>query len=237
MRVVGYYLENIVKNRNLLILLCLMLLGSCSMFEHRDYSDVMSEYQYDEPVFRANQDFMIVSGDSGRDYRLDSEVQKRTPASAEQAHISLYEASLRRELKHLEFRLTEDEYYEFNSMRDRIGSVSEQIYYLRLNHVQREEYLMLRKIKMPTPRNSRGYSAYGPKRVAFYQQPVAPVATDDVTLGMSRERVMQNWGNPVKREIAGNPTSGNERWAFKRDGKVRYIYFESGVVQGWSQAE
>jgi len=224
-----------MKLSNLLNLFMYMGLMSCGLLEHRDFEDEMNEYRFDDPPFQASRDFMVVPGDTGIDHRLPVQIKGRTPATTEENHISLYEKSLRRELKHLEFRMNEQEYYQFNKIRDQIGSVSEQIYYLRLGHHQREEYLILRRIKSPETRKSRGYSAHGPARVSFHPEVQRSIASDDVALGMDREKVMNNWGEPVRRDVAGDPAQGNERWAFKRDGKVKYVYFESGRVQGWSQ--
>lgn len=218
-----------------LILFSFVFLTSCAMFEHRDYSDQMDEFvMSDEPMFRPNSDFMVISGDSGRDYRNSSEIKRRTPASYSDRLDDIHARSLNRELRSYEARLTEDEYYEFDKIRHKIGSTSEQIYYLRLTEKERHEYLVMRKIIDSPKRNSRGHYGSGPKRVAFYEIPPVKIK-DDITLGMDMNQVIGNWGTPAKRDIAGNPTNQNERWAYRRQGKVKYIYFESGRVQGWSE--
>ena len=51
--------------------------------------------------------------------------------------------------------------------------------------------------------------------------------------GMSKSDVMNNWGEPRRVEIAGNPSFENERWLYSVNGATKYIYFESGRVQGW----
>ena len=204
------------------------------MLDHRDFSDQMSEYRMDEPLFRANHDFMIISGDSGRAYRGEAEVAERTPASSKDAHERLYDTSLRRELHHLESRLREDEYFKYEIIKERVGSVSEQIYYLRLSESERKEYLRIRKIKNGSPATSNTYKRYGSNRVAFYDVP-STVFKNDVIMGMSKEDVSKNWGSPVRRDVAGKAELENERWAFRRGGVVKYIYFEDGKVQGWSE--
>ena len=40
-------------------------------------------------------------------------------------------------------------------------------------------------------------------------------------------------GKPMRVEIAGNPRYENERWLYRMNGASKYIYFESGQVQGW----
>jgi hypothetical protein len=223
-----------MKPFKLLILMSIFLLSACSLLDHRDFSNEMDEYRYAEPMFSAHQDFMVLSGDSGRDHRTNREIKTRTPASINERYEDMHSNSLRRELKHYEARLTEDEYYEFSNMKDEIGSVSEQIYYLRLNSRERQEYLQIRKIKENSPRNSRGYDGYGPKRLAFHELPKRNVQ-NDVVLGMQMDEVVGNWGTPEKRDIAGDPKFKNERWAFRKNGRIKYIYFESGRVQGWSE--
>jgi hypothetical protein len=223
-----------MKPFKLLILCSIFLFSACSLLDRRDFSDEMDEYRYVEPMFSAHKDFMVMSGDSGRDHRTGREIKTRTPASVEQRYEDMHSNSLRRELKHYEARLTEEEYYEFNRMKDKIGSVSEQIYYLRLNSRERQEYLQIRKIKESTARNSRGYDGHGPKRVAFHEIPRF-VAKNDVSLGMQMDEVVGNWGTPERRDIAGDPKYKNERWAFRKNGKTKYIFFESGRVQGWSE--
>ncbi len=220
-------------------LLLPIIICSCSMFESRDYSSQMDDFMMnDDPMFKPNSDFMVMAGDTGRSWRNDQEVNRRTPATIRNKEDYLYQDSLERELRHLENRLTEDEFYEFDRNRKKIGSISEQIYFLRLNQRERSNYLNLKGIEKNVARNSRGYYTNGPKRVGFHQ----PYARQqgftfkkDVSLGMSMDDVMTTWGSPERRDIAGNPELKNERWAFRKNGRTKYIYFESGKVQGWSE--
>jgi hypothetical protein len=215
----------------------IVILTSCSLFESRDFSDQMDEYLVnDEPMFKPNQDFMIMAGDSGRHWRNPNQIRQRTPASIHNKDQFLYNKSLERELRHLESRMLQDEYYEFDRNREKIGSTSEQIYYLRLSERERAEYLGLKGINQKNVRNSRGYYAPGAKRVGFHDPyPITNSKKTDVTLGMNMEDVAQTWGAPEKRDIAGNPSLKNERWAFRKNGRIKYIYFEDGKVQGWSE--
>ena len=229
--------------KHLLILISFLLLTSCSMFERRDYSEIMDEYgMSDEPLFRANRDFMVISGDEGRDYRTSSEIRKRTPASEKEYLDDLHNRSLARELRVYEQRLSDDEYHKFDSIREQIGSTSQQIYYLSLSRRERMNYLSLRRIT-PSRRftvQDFNRSTYGSSKslnstsnnyrgIASYAPP------HDVALGMSMEQVVGNWGRPDQRDIAGNPSNKNERWAFHRNGKTKFVYFEQGHVQGWSE--
>lgn len=60
----------------------------------------------------------------------------------------------------------------------------------------------------------------------------------DVVLGMTRQHVMESWGEPVQREVAGRGRTGNERWTYgtrySLDGS-RTVIFENGRVAGWER--
>ena len=235
-----------MRHHKLLFLLIAGILTSCSLLDRRDYTYQMDEYYHEQPMFMAGRDFPVSAGDTGRDhYRTDKEIARRTPASLGQKREYLYERSLERELRHLEARLTESEYDEFKQIRGQIGSISEQIYCLRLNEYEKAEYLAMRKIRPLRARNSRGRYGHGPQRVAFHppyqaNNPKglrASTGLNDVVLGMTMDDVVGVWGAPEKRDIAGNPKLKNERWAFRRNGKVKFIYFESGKVRGWSESQ
>jgi len=66
-------------------------------------------------------------------------------------------------------------------------------------------------------------------------------STDNLRLGMQKNRVQRSLGAPSQVEIAGNPKYGNERWVYERsvptlDGyykEKKVIYFEGGSVVGW----
>jgi hypothetical protein len=58
----------------------------------------------------------------------------------------------------------------------------------------------------------------------------------DVVLGMSRSEVLNSWGQPSVREVAGRGDDGHERWRYGgrntlRDERV--VIFENGQVAGW----
>ena len=55
--------------------------------------------------------------------------------------------------------------------------------------------------------------------------------------GMSKTDVVQAWGRPYRRDIAGEEKYQNERWIYRRGGKVKLVYFEGGVVNGWRTEE
>lgn len=65
--------------------------------------------------------------------------------------------------------------------------------------------------------------------------------SEDVTLGMSMQRVRKLWGNPAEVDTAGDARLGNQRWTYIDGLSSRYsvrkpariVYFERGRVAGW----
>ena len=225
-----------MKKCNLLILFTLFVLGtSCSMMDRRDFTEEMGEYEFGEPVFEANRDFMVVAGDTGRDYRTSSEILERTPATARDAEEYSYRSSLKREKAFLENKLDEAEYQKYLGIKAKLGDVSHQIYYLRLSSLERDEYLDSRGIDhqyIRTKNMREVANSFNQSGSAYLGRSIA--SARDVSLGMGQNDVLQNWGQPDHREVAGDPRYGNERWSYRRNGEVKYIYFENGRVQGWN---
>lgn len=67
------------------------------------------------------------------------------------------------------------------------------------------------------------------------------IDSQDITLGMPMDWVLQSWGDPTQREVSGNPVYKNEKWKYVRtvsgaEGfrqEKRIVYFENGLVVGW----
>lgn len=215
----------------------------------------MSDYRMDaDPMFRANDDFMVISGDSGRYSRTRKEIMSRTPSSSSDVDAYRYEESLKNELYNLENKLSDEEFMDFDRNRNSIGNISEQIYYLRLTRGQRAEYLTLKNIessirektslnlhdnrslfgRAPSSQERFLQSGYHPAQKQLIET-AAYGKTDDVVVGMTMDQVVKNWGTPERRDVAGDEKYRNERWAFRKKGVTKYVYFESGVVQGWSE--
>ena len=63
----------------------------------------------------------------------------------------------------------------------------------------------------------------------------------DIAIGMPMDYVLKSWGDPIIREVSGNPAFRNEKWKYVRsqstqDGfkqERRTVYFEGGKVVGW----
>ncbi len=101
-----------------------------------------------------------------------------------------------------------------------MASTSERIYFLSLPKNERRDYL-----------ENRGYLEVEPERVPASEVRFG-LRMSDLNQGMSKEDVLESWGNPLKVEVAGNPSHENERWLYDVNGAMKYVYFESGYVAG-----
>lgn len=208
-----------IRLTNLLILL--LLLSGCAMLDNRDFAEQMDPMRVDDPLFVPNQHFSVVTGDDGRYYRDDSQIKGRTPATQRGQQEDLYTNSIKRELRGLESKMNDAEYQEYLRIRDQLGSDSEKIYYLRLRNSEKQEYLGIKRIETP-----RYYTVRESKLATFGRE---------IVLGMNKNDVLSSWGHPDRKDVSGDPRYQNERWAYSRNGVVKYIYFQGGHVGGWTQ--
>jgi hypothetical protein len=197
----------------------LSLISGCTQFQTgRSY---MAEMDHDDTrFFNPDQDFPIVAGDSGRYWMTEKERRQRTPSSEGELLYNRSENALRSELRRLENSQGDDHLEFYNDHKHRFHSISENIYFLKLPHYERKNYLI-----------ERGFIQ--PKMVSSSVSTSSLDMKNDVILGMKKDQVTASLGKPVKVEIAGNPQNENERWLYRMNGASKYIYFESGEVQGW----
>jgi hypothetical protein len=203
--------------KNFVVMMAMFQAASCSQFMSR--RDYLTEMENDDSNFwNPNQDFPVVAGDNG-DFSLDHEQRKaRTPASAHDVYQDQYTRSLEAELAELESKQAENSLYQ--KYHHKIGTTSERIYFLKLPAHERRDYLEARGIAEAEPLYTNRE-----KDLAIQQS--------DILLGMTKDEVVNSWGAPLKVEVAGNPSYENERWFYRPNGASKYIYFESGKVEGW----
>lgn len=201
--------------------LTLLLLSiSCSQFEMR--GSFLVAQNEDSAFFSPEDDFPVVSGDTGRSWDNEEEQNDRTPASQEDLLEDQTSRLLKQELRNLEESQSEESSSLYKKHHHQLVTTSEKIYYLKLLPRERREYLMV-----------RGFIA-APKLDSFFQdERLLPLNKKDIQLGMSKNNVAASWGKPKRIDIAGNPQNENERWLYKMNGAPKYIYFEAGQVQGW----
>jgi hypothetical protein len=191
---------------------------SCSLLDQRDYEDQMLD-QYTESMFEPRRDFPVIAGDTGVAFMSENELKSRTPASFEQKKSDLFDETLERELIMLEASLDEVEAQKYVLVKNKLGGASSRIYYLRMHPMERDSYLHKRKI---SPSYTYEYKGDLP--------PANPV----IGLGMDKREVISSWGRPINTQFSGDPMQENEKWSYMRRGRMRYLYFENGRVQGWS---
>lgn len=196
--------------------------GCAELLAGRSFIDEMDRET--DGVFVAGRDFPVTSGDSGEAFRTREEILDRTPASVAEKEHSEYETSIRRELASKIRALSETEYADFKKVSDYFENDSERIYYLSLSGYEKREYLYQRGFIGKGYEQTRG--------VQFLRS--QSVRSTGIAMKMTKDQVVEIWGRPSRIDVAGNPRNENERWAFYNNGKLQYVYFESGVVQGWA---
>lgn len=203
-------------------LLALMLFSSvgCSQFlSGRSY---LSEMEHnDGRYFTPREDFPVVAGDTGRDWETDEERNMRTPASESDLMAERDRRLLKQELRDLENRQSDQALDFYDKYKRNLATTSEKIYFLKLPPYERKEYL-----------RTRGFMQ-AERAPASFDREMYGVRNNDLAQGMSKSDVESSWGRPSRVEVAGNPSYENERWLYSVSGASKYIYFESGRVEGW----
>lgn len=205
--------------KNLFLIFALIKSTGCSQFtSQRSFLAEMENE--DTRFFTPNQDFPVVAGDNGNFGITEEERRERTPSSVEEIHSRQNTISLEEELHSLEGKQPENALNFYNKHRSKLVSTSERIYFLKLPHNERHEYLESRAMIEKAPLHNESEKFFATKQ-------------SDILFGMSKDDVSSSWGTPLRVEVAGNPSYENERWLYKLNGASKYVYFESGKVEGW----
>lgn len=201
------------------ILILSFFITGCTQMSNRSYLAEMSDEG--NSSYGPQDDFQIVSGDTGRDWENDEERRLRTPASESEMQADRTKRFLKNELKTLEGQQSEQSLIVYEKYKQKLSTISEKIYYLKLTPFERREYLDARGFitdgRVPA---SGQANSYGPR-------------ISNLAAGMTKVDVVHTWGRPSRVEVAGNPTEENERWLYSNNGASKYIYFEAGRVEGW----
>ena len=194
----------------------LLSMSSCGLLDSRSF---LAEMTHEDDGFYSPGDFPVVGGDTARMFETREERLRRTPGSTEDLREEQIGRFLKDELRTLEARLSDDEVALYERYRSQLKTPSEKIYFLQLSEWERRNYLASRGL-LREPNDSISEERYG-------------AASDRVTLGMTKSEVEDSIGRPNRVEVAGNPRYENERWLYSVNGAMKYIYFESGRVEGW----
>ncbi|MCK5072216.1 MAG: hypothetical protein KAQ98_02235 [Bacteriovoracaceae bacterium] len=217
--------------RTALALIVVFFLFNGCAFVNRTFVDEME--MDTDGIWVASRDFPIVAGDSGKTYRSDDDILERTPASLRESDSRRHRVSIVRELARKEEKLKGREHRTYQTYRDYFENDSERIYYLDLSPAERVSYIKANWPETPIGDISAINNDYGRSDGLKYLSK-GGYGNKDIYLGMRKDDVVGSWGRPARVDVAGNPKYQNERWSFHRDGRVRYVYFEKGVVQGWA---
>ncbi len=204
------------------------------MMTDRTFVDEMDRES--DGIWVAGRDFQTVAGDSGEVYRSREEIRNRTPASHYEKTQTDLEKSIEIELNRKISALDENTYLKYQRDKSVLSTPSEKIYYLGLSEREKLEYVRLKNAggidqSIKPYAFLSNYNAEDTLSLkAFYQSRFEERA---IQLGMNKQDVVQNWGEPHNVDYAGDPRLQNERWSFREKGKVHRVYFEGGLVQGW----
>lgn len=184
----------------------------------------LSEMEHDDHSFyRPEEDFPVVGGDAEvTGMSMDDYRRNRLPRTQEEKTYDREGQLLRAELQALESSQGEEDLAFYQKYKKRLATHSEKIYYLKLPRGERRQYL-----------EDRGFIESQAKRSPASFGDSFTQRRSEVNLGMSKNDVVASLGKPSRVEVAGNPSYENERWMYQVNGASKYIYFESGVVQGW----
>jgi hypothetical protein len=198
------------------LLVLSLVFTSCGLVPSRDFFNQMEDRQ--EAMFRPRADFNVVSGDTGDTMDSIDHYMSRVPADSKMLKDRVQHLSLSGELRDLEDRLSVDDYNQYSENERSFRTVSEKIYYLKMKSGdQREAYL-----------ENKGY------RMKIRDSHYENGGFNALSTGMSKGEILKKFGRPISKDIAGSSNNENERWSYHNSGKMRYIYFESGQVDGWS---
>jgi hypothetical protein len=142
-----------------------------------------------------------------------------------------YALERRTRLKRLESGIsTEREREQYFEYKPYLDNDDERISFLSISSIDgRDRYAMQKGIYFKT-------NKYTPKVKQA-------VSRSDILLGMTKDAVMESWGEPESIEVAGTQMFGNERWRYTEylstpegyQKEERVVIFESGKVVGWQK--
>lgn len=205
---------------SVLILIANLVTSCAFLMENRTFIDEMEGQP--EAFFTPNQDFRVTAGDESDGFRSRQEILERTPLDGVEKARLIEDKRLNAEYQKLYNAQSDFAKRHFHRFERYLSNLSEKIYFLRLNSLtERNTYLY-----------SKNAPVYNNMEFVELRRPA-----NDIMVGMNKSDVRRAWGRPTRKDIAGNPTYENERWAYYEGGKMKFVYFEGGKVQGWSMPE
>ena len=135
---------------------------------------------------------------------------------------------------------------KLNQLEKELITKKEREQYYKLKPYFKNDSQRIKFLSIPTLEQRAQYAGvYGisAENTDYGPRSIAAIENKDIIVGMTREAVVESWGEPDAKEIAGNSIYGNERWVYQKyisgsngyTKENRTIYFESGQVAGWSR--
>ena len=209
-----------------------LFISSCSgLLPHRTF---VREMSYSGGFLQAGRDFPVVSGDSGFHYWDHDDIYKQVPMSLTESRQQKEYYLLKEELNRRERRLSSSEYKDYIQLKPYLNTNSEKIYYLSLASQERRLYSMAKRKGEAISIPKHQTSPYNQPKRQLSSLPTSRLSYKNIiSRGMDKDTVLKRFGSPQRVEVAGDPHKQYERWSFYQDGKLRQIYFGSGVVENW----
>ncbi len=143
-------------------------------------------------------------------------------SESQQARVNT-KMKLKFQERQLQSSAEKEQYYKYQSL---MTSDRARLEFLKLNSYQEREAWI--------QRNSLS-------NINYSSEVQAAIENNDIVIGMPKQAVIESWGEPDSKDIAGDPVYGNERWKYIQysstpEGYIleeRYIYFENSRIRSW----
>ena len=201
----------------LLLAIASMTTIGCSSMERSSQSGYA--YRYDDRGLPNTTNAL----DDRKNWEREGARSELGPLASDKA-IGLRQA-VRREEKQLDGQQAKEMYYK---ARPFLKSDAERLQFLRLDsEPARERFLAVRGVA--------GESVTHPPEIQDL------IEQNDIAYGMTMQAVQAAWGAAERKEVAGNPMYGNQKWYYSEQvtssegytTEHRTVIFEGGVVVGW----
>lgn len=158
-------------------------------------------------------------------HRKQNEIAHGTPDS----EIPEEDESRQAQIRSLERQLsTKREKEHYSKLLPWFRNEKEKLEYLRLSNIQKKQKWALDEGIWTRAKNPS-------------QDMKDIMDSGDISIGMPMDFVLKSWGEPLQREVSGNPLFKNEKWKYTRSlpsstgykQERRTVYFEGGKVVGW----
>ncbi len=126
-------------------------------------------------------------------------------------------------------------------MENRLITTAEKKQYYSNKAYMKNDYQRIQFLALPPSQRQAFLENQGILKKDYRSEWNEAIEKNDVVPYMSREAVLESWGQPQKRQVAGNPVYGNEKWVYEDFGsdetgflkKEKVLFFENGILTSW----